>query len=171
MVGIAEYPPRQLVPFVGISMLDFVIRAGSIYIIIKLYIYDPRPDQITSSLCCSRLDQFRRQQTPTIAAIPLRSNSSSVLEEIKRKQKQQPRPRRIKSQGHVSGRQVEQRLGRQPNTVRLHDTNQMAVIRHQRSRLCNCLEKKKVKAMLGVADRKSDSSVLSILLKKEGANR
>jgi hypothetical protein len=36
MVGIAEEPPRQLAPSVGIATLDFVIRAGSLYIIVKL---------------------------------------------------------------------------------------------------------------------------------------
>jgi hypothetical protein len=38
MVGIAEEPPRQLAPSVGNATLDFVIRAGSNYIAIKLII-------------------------------------------------------------------------------------------------------------------------------------
>jgi hypothetical protein len=38
MVGIAEEPPRQLAPSVGIATLDFVIRARSIYITIKLIV-------------------------------------------------------------------------------------------------------------------------------------
>jgi hypothetical protein len=32
MVGIAEEPPRQLAPSVGIAMLDFVIWTGSFVI-------------------------------------------------------------------------------------------------------------------------------------------
>jgi hypothetical protein len=35
MVGIADEPPRQLAPSVGKRRLDFVIRAGSIKIIIN----------------------------------------------------------------------------------------------------------------------------------------
>ena len=35
MMGIAEEPPHQLAPPVGIATLDFVIRAGSVEFIIN----------------------------------------------------------------------------------------------------------------------------------------
>jgi hypothetical protein len=60
MVGIAEEPPRQLVPSVESATLDFVIRAGSVKFIINII-------QIASGEQCSSIWQIRSSVSSDLA--------------------------------------------------------------------------------------------------------